>query len=87
MGGRLLDASSAPQPPPLSPGHDDCPGNAVAHRLLGLDEICPATLLAPRPACPDGGYSALRPPYAGPAALPGVLDLLERRPTARPAFG
>ncbi|MGG8701786.1 hypothetical protein ACQ88E_30655, partial [Streptomyces lividans] len=52
-----------------------------------MDEICPATLLAPRPACPDGGYSALRPPYAGPAALPGVPGLLERRPTARPALG
>jgi putative glutathione S-transferase len=65
----------------LSPGHDDCLGIAVVHRLLGLDEICPVTLLAPRPDCPDGGYAALRPlyeasahHYRGPAAAPVLSD-------------
>jgi putative glutathione S-transferase len=65
----------------LSPGHDDCLGIAVVHRLLGLDEICPVTLLAPRPDCPDGGYAALRPlyeasahHYRGPAVAPVLSD-------------
>ncbi|MFD7065185.1 glutathione S-transferase C-terminal domain-containing protein [Streptomyces sp. NPDC059906] len=65
----------------LSPGHDDCLGIAVVHRLLGLDEICPVTLLPPRPDCPDGGYSALRPlyeasahHYRGPAVAPVLSD-------------
>ncbi|MFF9105382.1 glutathione S-transferase C-terminal domain-containing protein [Streptomyces rubrogriseus] len=65
----------------LSPGHDECLGIAVVHRLLGLDEICPVTLLAPRPDCPDGGYSALRPlyeasahHYRGPAVAPVLSD-------------
>ncbi|CAM5622140.1 Glutathione S-transferase family protein OS=Streptomyces tendae OX=1932 GN=GUR47_03080 PE=4 SV=1 [Streptomyces tendae] len=65
----------------LSPGHDDCLGIAVVHTLLGLDEICPVTLLAPRPDCPDGGYAALRPlyeasahHYRGPAVVPVLSD-------------
>ncbi|MFH8440595.1 glutathione S-transferase C-terminal domain-containing protein [Streptomyces sp. NPDC018026] len=65
----------------LSTGHDDCLGIAVVHRLLGLDEICPVTLLDPHPDCPDGGYSALRPlyeasahHYRGPAVAPVLSD-------------
>lgn len=65
----------------LSPGHDACLGIAVVHRLLGLDEICPVTLLPPRPDCPDGGYAALRPlyeasahHYRGPAVAPVLSD-------------
>ncbi|MFE6637001.1 glutathione S-transferase C-terminal domain-containing protein [Streptomyces tendae] len=65
----------------LSPGHDDCLGIAVVHRLLGLDEICPVTLLDPNPDCPDGGYAALRPlyeasahHYRGPAVAPVLSD-------------
>ncbi|MFJ8806956.1 glutathione S-transferase C-terminal domain-containing protein [Streptomyces sp. NPDC102490] len=65
----------------LAPGHDACLGIAVVHRLLGLDEICPVTLLPPRPDCPDGGYAALRPlyeasahHYRGPAVAPVLSD-------------
>ncbi|CAM5711203.1 hypothetical protein SVIOM342S_00058 [Streptomyces violaceorubidus] len=65
----------------LSPGHDDCLGIAVVHRLLGLAEICPVTLLASRPDCPDGGYADLRPlyeasahHYRGPAVAPVLSD-------------
>ncbi|GAA2571556.1 MULTISPECIES: glutathione S-transferase C-terminal domain-containing protein [Streptomyces] len=65
----------------LSPGHDDCLGIAVVHGLLGLDEICPVTLLDPLPDRPDGGHSALRPlyeasahHYRGPAVAPVLSD-------------
>jgi putative glutathione S-transferase len=65
----------------LAPGHDACLGIAVVHRLLGLDEICPVTLLPPHPDCPDGGYAALRPlyeasahHYRGPAVAPVLSD-------------
>ncbi|MEU4986220.1 glutathione S-transferase C-terminal domain-containing protein [Streptomyces sp. NPDC021969] len=65
----------------LSPGHDDCLGIAVVHRLLGLDEVCPVTVLPPRPDRPDGGYAALRPlyeasahHYRGPAVAPVLSD-------------
>ena len=65
----------------LSPGHDACLGIAVVHALLGLDEICPVTVLDPAPDCPDGGLSALRPlyeasahHYRGPAVAPVLSD-------------
>ncbi|WP_051777708.1 glutathione S-transferase C-terminal domain-containing protein [Streptomyces violaceorubidus] len=65
----------------LAPGHDGCLGIAVVHRLLGLDEVCPVTLLPRRPDCPDGGYTALRPlyeasahHYRGPALAPVLSD-------------
>ncbi|GCB43004.1 glutathione S-transferase C-terminal domain-containing protein [Streptomyces sp. NL15-2K] len=54
---------------------------AVAHGLLGLDDICPVTFLDAVPDCPDGGHSALRPlydasahRYTGAAAAPVLSD-------------
>ncbi|MEV3909980.1 glutathione S-transferase C-terminal domain-containing protein [Streptomyces canus] len=54
---------------------------AVVHSLLGLDDICPVTLLDPVPDCPDGGHSALRPlyeasahRYTGAAVAPVLSD-------------
>ncbi|MEV5549690.1 glutathione S-transferase C-terminal domain-containing protein [Streptomyces sp. NPDC052309] len=65
----------------LSPTHPDCLRIAVVHGLLGLDEICPVTLLDPVPDCPDGGHSVLRPlyeasahHYRGPAVAPVLSD-------------
>ncbi|MFF9622314.1 glutathione S-transferase C-terminal domain-containing protein [Streptomyces griseosporeus] len=61
-----------------------CPNGlrlAVAHSLLGLDEVCPATFLPAVPDGPDGGHSALRPlyeasahRYTGPALAPVLGD-------------
>ncbi|WP_406412495.1 glutathione S-transferase C-terminal domain-containing protein [Streptomyces sp. NBC_01614] len=54
---------------------------AVAHSLLGLDDVCPATFLPAIPDCADGGHAALRPlydasvhRYAGPALAPVLSD-------------
>lgn len=54
---------------------------AVAHSLLGIDDICPATFLPAIPDCSDGGHSVLRPlydasahRYAGPALAPVLSD-------------
>lgn len=47
----------------LSPTCPDGLRIAVAHSLLGLDDVCPVTLLDVIPDCPDGGHSALRPLY------------------------
>ncbi|MEU6142021.1 glutathione S-transferase C-terminal domain-containing protein [Streptomyces sp. NPDC047081] len=54
---------------------------AVTHALLGLDTICPATLLPAVPDCAEGGHSVLRPlyeatahRYAGPAVGPVLSD-------------
>ncbi|MFE0252708.1 glutathione S-transferase C-terminal domain-containing protein [Streptomyces sp. NPDC059010] len=54
---------------------------AVAHSLLDLDDVCPATFLPAIPDCPDGGHTALRPlydasahRYAGPAHAPVLSD-------------
>jgi putative glutathione S-transferase len=61
-----------------------CPSGlrlAVAHSLLGLDGVCPATFLPAVPDAPDGGHTALRPlyeasahRYAGPALAPVLSD-------------
>lgn len=61
-----------------------CPSGlriAVAHSLLGLDDVCPATFLPAVPDCPDGGHAVLRPlydasahRYAGPALAPVLSD-------------
>ncbi|MFE5215682.1 MULTISPECIES: glutathione S-transferase C-terminal domain-containing protein [unclassified Streptomyces] len=61
-----------------------CPGGlriAVAHSLLGLDTVCPATHLPAVPDCPEGGHSVLRPlyeasahRYPGPAIAPVLSD-------------
>ncbi|GGY13363.1 glutathione S-transferase C-terminal domain-containing protein [Streptomyces anandii] len=61
-----------------------CPGGlriAVAHSLLGLDTVCPATYLPAVPDCPEGGHSVLRPlyeasahRYPGPAIAPVLSD-------------
>ncbi|MFF9275556.1 glutathione S-transferase C-terminal domain-containing protein [Streptomyces griseosporeus] len=61
-----------------------CPSGlrlAVAHSLLGLEEVCPATFLPAVPDGPDGGHSALRPlyeasahRYTGPALAPVLGD-------------
>ncbi|MGY5099097.1 glutathione S-transferase C-terminal domain-containing protein [Streptomyces sp. 900105245] len=61
-----------------------CPGGlriAVAHSLLGLDTVCPATNLPAVPDCPEGGHSVLRPlyeasahRYPGPAIAPVLSD-------------
>ncbi|ROP55039.1 glutathione S-transferase C-terminal domain-containing protein [Streptomyces sp. PanSC9] len=61
-----------------------CPGGlriAVAHSLLGLDAVCPATHLPAVPDCPEGGHSVLRPlyeasahRYPGPAIAPVLSD-------------
>ncbi|MGW0705596.1 glutathione S-transferase C-terminal domain-containing protein [Streptomyces sp. NPDC002643] len=40
---------------------------AVVHALLGLDDICPVTLLPAVPDGPDGEHSALRPLYEASA--------------------
>ncbi|MFJ9198596.1 glutathione S-transferase C-terminal domain-containing protein [Streptomyces flaveolus] len=65
----------------LSPGHDDCLRIAVVHSALGLDEVCPVTLLDPGADCADGGHPALRPlyeasahHYRGPAVAPVLSD-------------
>ncbi|MET8569200.1 glutathione S-transferase C-terminal domain-containing protein [Streptomyces sp. NPDC004783] len=65
----------------LSPGHGDSLRVAVVHGLLGLDEVCPLSLLDPEPDCPDGGHSVLRPlyeasahHYRGPAVAPVLSD-------------
>ncbi|MGW0816650.1 glutathione S-transferase C-terminal domain-containing protein [Streptomyces viridiviolaceus] len=70
----------------LSPAHPDCLRIAVVHSLLGLDEICPVTLLDPVPDCPDGGHSALRPlyeasahHYRGAAVAPVLSDVWSGR--------
>ncbi|MGI5379775.1 glutathione S-transferase C-terminal domain-containing protein [Streptomyces sp. CA-251387] len=54
---------------------------AVAHSLLDLDDVCPATFLPAVPDCPDGGHAVLRPlydasahRYAGPALAPVLSD-------------
>ncbi|MEU6252551.1 glutathione S-transferase C-terminal domain-containing protein [Streptomyces sp. NPDC047043] len=54
---------------------------AVTHSLLGLDTVCPATVLPAVPDCPEGGHSALRPlyeasahRYSGPAVAPVLSD-------------
>ena len=61
-----------------------CPGGlriAVAHSLLGLDTVCPATHLPAVPDRPEGGHSVLRPlyeasahRYPGPAIAPVLSD-------------
>ncbi|WP_432020502.1 glutathione S-transferase C-terminal domain-containing protein [Streptomyces sp. 1222.5] len=61
-----------------------CPGGlriAVAHSLLGLDTVCPATHLPAVPDHPEGGHSVLRPlyeasahRYPGPAIAPVLSD-------------
>ncbi|MFJ8034240.1 glutathione S-transferase C-terminal domain-containing protein [Streptomyces sp. NPDC096032] len=61
-----------------------CPGGlriAVAHSLLGLDAVCPATHLPAVPDRPEGGHSVLRPlyeasahRYPGPAIAPVLSD-------------
>lgn len=47
---------------------------AVVHSLLGLDDICPVTLLDPVPDCPDGGIPrcarCTRPARTGTPARP-----------------
>ncbi|MFE2353409.1 glutathione binding-like protein [Streptomyces parvulus] len=65
----------------LSPGHEDCRGIAVVHGLLGLDEVCPVTVLDAVPDRADGGHSVLRPlyeasahHYRGPAVAPVLSD-------------
>ncbi|GGL66175.1 hypothetical protein GCM10010129_07020 [Streptomyces fumigatiscleroticus] len=65
----------------LSPACPHCLRIAVIHALLGLDEICPVTLLDAVPDRPDGGHVALRPlyeasahRYTGPAAAPVLSD-------------
>ncbi|GAA2450270.1 glutathione S-transferase C-terminal domain-containing protein [Streptomyces glaucus] len=65
----------------LTPACPDGLRIAVVHGLLGLDGICPVTVLDPVPDCPDGGHAALRPlyeasahRYAGPAAAPVLSD-------------
>lgn len=40
---------------------------AVTHSLLGLDDVCPVTLLPAVPDGPDGEYAALRPLYEASA--------------------
>ncbi|MGW1591178.1 glutathione S-transferase C-terminal domain-containing protein [Streptomyces sp. NPDC002386] len=54
---------------------------AIGHRLLGLDDSCPVTVLPAVPDQPDGGHSALRPlyeasahHYTGPALAPVLSD-------------
>ncbi|CAL9382124.1 glutathione S-transferase C-terminal domain-containing protein [Streptomyces sp. enrichment culture] len=54
---------------------------AVVHGLLGLDTVCPATLLPAVPDSPGGGHSVLRPLYeasthrfTGPAVAPVLSD-------------
>jgi putative glutathione S-transferase len=54
---------------------------AVTHSLLGLDPVCPATVLPAVPDGPDGGHTALRPlydasahRYCGPALAPVLSD-------------
>ncbi|WP_448316345.1 glutathione S-transferase C-terminal domain-containing protein [Streptomyces sp. CO7] len=54
---------------------------AVTHRLLGLGEALPVTLLPAVPDGPDGGHRLLRPlyeasshQYPGPAAAPVLHD-------------
>ncbi|MEU5095313.1 glutathione S-transferase C-terminal domain-containing protein [Streptomyces sp. NPDC020996] len=54
---------------------------AVTHTLLGLDAVCPVTVLPAVPDLPDGGYHALRPlydasahRYGGPAVAPVLGD-------------
>ncbi|WP_333761432.1 glutathione S-transferase C-terminal domain-containing protein [Streptomyces sp. IBSBF 2390] len=61
-----------------------CPGGlriAVAHSLLGLNAVCPATHLPAVPDRPEGGHSVLRPlyeasahRYPGPAIAPVLSD-------------
>ncbi|CAM5606918.1 glutathione S-transferase C-terminal domain-containing protein [Streptomyces fumanus] len=58
-----------------------CLGIAITHRLLGLDDALPLTLLPDVPDEPDGGHSVLRPlyeasshRYPGPAAAPVLSD-------------
>ncbi|ANB10457.1 glutathione S-transferase [Streptomyces ambofaciens] len=65
----------------LSPPCPHCLRIAVAHSLLGLDDILPVTLLPAVPDAPDGGYLALRPLYEasshqhpGPAVAPVLSD-------------
>ncbi len=65
----------------LSPADDDCLGIAVVHSLLGLDEVCPVTVLDAEGDCADGGHSVLRPlyeasahHYRGPAVAPVLSD-------------
>ncbi|WP_217235371.1 glutathione S-transferase C-terminal domain-containing protein [Streptomyces sp. AC555_RSS877] len=65
----------------LSPTCPDGLRIAVTHSLLGLDDVCPVTLLGAVPDCPDGGHSALRPlyeasvhRYTGAAAGPVLSD-------------
>ncbi|MCG6494437.1 glutathione S-transferase C-terminal domain-containing protein [Kitasatospora sp. A2-31] len=54
---------------------------AVAHSLLGLDDILPVAVLPALPDADDGGYLALRPlfeaashHYRGPASAPALSD-------------
>ncbi|MDT0609022.1 glutathione S-transferase C-terminal domain-containing protein [Streptomyces lancefieldiae] len=65
----------------LAPDHDDCLRIAVVHGLLGLDRVCPVTVLDAVPDCSDGGHSVLRPlyeasahRYRGPAVAPVLSD-------------
>ncbi|MGV9351521.1 glutathione S-transferase C-terminal domain-containing protein [Streptomyces spiralis] len=65
----------------LSPSCPHCLQIAVTHRLLGLDDTIPVTLLPAVPDAPDGGYRALRPLYEasshqhpGPAVAPVFSD-------------
>ncbi|MEU9554130.1 glutathione S-transferase C-terminal domain-containing protein [Streptomyces fumanus] len=58
-----------------------CLGIAITHRLLGLDDALPLTLLPDVPDEPGGGHSVLRPlyeasshRYPGPAAAPVLSD-------------
>lgn len=65
----------------LAPSCPNCLQIAITHRLLGLDDTLPVTLLPALPDGPDGGHLALRPLYEagahqhrGPAAAPVLSD-------------
>ncbi|MFF3905874.1 glutathione S-transferase C-terminal domain-containing protein [Streptomyces sp. NPDC001848] len=51
----------------LSPACPHCLRIAITHSLLGLDDVCPVTLLPAVPDGPGGEYSALRPLYEASA--------------------
>jgi putative glutathione S-transferase len=51
----------------LSLSCPNCLRTAVTHSLLGLDEVCPVTLLPAVPDGPGGEHSALRPLYEASA--------------------
>ncbi|GHK03980.1 hypothetical protein SY2F82_57770 [Streptomyces sp. Y2F8-2] len=51
----------------LSPACPHCLRIAITHSLLGLEDVCPVTLLPAVPDGPGGEYSALRPLYEASA--------------------